>query len=49
MNFKRKDSSTHKYWKEGMKFMTLAKEFGLEKNTLDFVGHAVALYTTNVY
>lgn len=32
-----------------MKFSELTKEFGLEENTLDFLGHAVALYTDNSY
>ena len=32
-----------------LKFGDLCKEFGLEKNTLDFLGHAVALYTDNSY
>lgn len=32
-----------------MKFNDLTKHFGLEENTLDFLGHAVALYTDNSY
>ena len=32
-----------------MKFNELTSKFGLEANTLDFIGHAVALYTDNSY
>jgi Rab GDP dissociation inhibitor len=32
-----------------MKFVELTKHYGLEENTLDFLGHAVALYTDNSY
>lgn len=40
-------------WKKhdikAMKFADLAKKFKLEANTLDFIGHAVALYTNDDY
>mgnify|MGYP003597803486 CR=1 FL=1 len=32
-----------------MSFKELTDKFGLENNTLDFLGHAVALYTDNSY
>lgn len=32
-----------------MKFSELTEKFSLEVNTLDFLGHAVALYTDNSY
>lgn len=32
-----------------MKFKDLTDHFNLEPNTLDFLGHAVALYTDNSY
>lgn len=32
-----------------MLFQELAKEYSLEKNTLDFIGHAVALYTNDSF
>lgn len=32
-----------------MNFKALTQEFGLEEKTLDFLGHAVALYTDNTY
>lgn len=34
---------------KNMKFKELTEQFGLENNTLDFLGHAVALYTDNSY
>lgn len=32
-----------------MNFKQLTKEFGLHSHTLDFLGHAIALYTNNSY
>jgi Rab GDP dissociation inhibitor len=32
-----------------MKFSDVTEKFSLETNTLDFLGHAVALYTDNSY
>lgn len=32
-----------------MSFKELTQKFGLEEKTLDFLGHAVALYTDNSY
>jgi len=48
-NFKMEDQKT---WKEGMdpskcSFQQIVDYFGLEKNTIDFIGHAVALYTND--
>jgi Rab GDP dissociation inhibitor len=32
-----------------MSFGDLAKTYGIEANTLDFLGHAIALYTDNSF
>ena len=46
--FNKKDKETYKKKNPFNKtFQVFTKEFGLEKNTNDFLGHAVALYTTN--
>jgi Rab GDP dissociation inhibitor len=47
--FDLQDPTTHKYLKENMTFQDLTSKYGLENNTLDFLGHAVALYTDNSF
>ena len=48
--YKPSDPSTHKPLTDpNMSFKKLTEEFSLEPNTLDFIGHAVALYTDNSY
>ncbi|KAG8342651.1 putative GDP dissociation inhibitor [Trypanosoma vivax] len=45
-----KDSKTHKGYDLGsMTMAQLFKEYGLDDNTIDFVGHAVALHTNDDY
>lgn len=49
-NFELQDTKTHKkYPVAKMTFGELVKDFGLEGNTVDFLGHAIALYTDNSY
>ena len=49
-NYNPDDPSTHKKINpKNQPFQDLIKEFSLEPNTVDFVGHAVALYTSDQF
>lgn len=45
--FSPEDSKTHKGVDPNGPFKDIIKKFGLETNTTDFIGHAVALYTND--
>ena len=45
--YKIENQATHKDLKSNSKFSELVKKFSLETNTVDFIGHAVALYTND--
>lgn len=47
--FKEEDQTTHKYYQPDLTFNQLTEKYGLEPNTLDFLGHAIALYTDNTF
>jgi len=44
-NFKREDEKTHHKLNYKGPFKDVVKKYSLETNTVDFIGHAVALYT----
>jgi Rab GDP dissociation inhibitor len=46
-DWKPEDGKTHKKFQKNTKFSEVVKEFSLETNTTDFIGHAVALYTND--
>lgn len=46
-DFEMKDKKTYDGHDPNAPFAKLVKEFGLETNTIDFIGHAVALYTND--
>lgn len=49
-NWDRKNKTTWKEFDpESTPMRTVYKSFGLQANTIDFVGHAIALYTTDEY
>ena len=45
--FNRNDEKTYKGYNINGPFKDIVKKFSLETNTVDFVGHAVALYTND--
>ena len=48
-DWKEDDKKTHKKVEPKHPFKDVIKEFGLEENTADFIGHAVALETTDEF
>ncbi len=46
-DFEEKDPKTHEGVNYNGPFKDVIKKFGLEANTVDFVGHAIALYTND--
>ena len=46
-DYKQEDPKTHKEFKATSKFSDVVKKYSLETNTVDFIGHAVALYTND--
>lgn len=46
-DFEEKDPKTHGGVNHQGPFKDVVKKFGLEENTIDFVGHAIALYTND--
>lgn len=48
-DWKEDDKKTHKKIEPKNPFKDVIKEFGLEENTADFIGHAVALETTDEF
>jgi Rab GDP dissociation inhibitor len=46
-DFKLEDPKTHEKTNPNGPFKDIVKKFGLESNTVDFLGHAVALYTND--
>ncbi len=46
-DWKQEDSKSHKKFNKTTKFSEVVKDFSLETNTVDFIGHAVALYTND--
>jgi Rab GDP dissociation inhibitor len=46
-NWEQENSQTHKKFSKATKFSEVVKDFSLETNTVDFIGHAVALYTND--
>ena len=47
--FNLNDTKTHDKVKPNGPFKDIVKKFGLESNTVDFIGHAVALYTNDKF
>ena len=45
--WKPEEPKTHKKFSKNSKFTEVVKDFSLETNTVDFIGHAVALYTND--
>lgn len=46
-DWKENDKKTHKKFTPTTPFKDVIKEFSLEPNTTDFIGHSVALYTND--
>lgn len=48
--FNKNDKNTHSGLEvHKLTFQELAKTYGIEPNTVDFLGHAIALYTDNTF
>ena len=48
-NFEEENPKTHGKIKLNKPGKDMLEEFGLEENTIDFIGHAVALYTNDSF